>query len=477
MDLSSFKFNPRIAEGIRRQGYTEATPIQEQGIPPILEGRDAVCLAQTGTGKTAVFVLPILEHLVKRPPGPVRALVLSPTRELAEQTREFFTGLGSGTSLGFTTVYGGVNINKQISRLKRGVEVVVACPGRLLDHLNRGTIDLSHIEILVIDEADRMFDMGFMPDVRRIIQKVPKQRQTLLFSATMPDDVRVLAKEVTWDPVTIEIEHSKPAHTVSHALYPVQHYLKTSLLIEILKMTETGSVLVFTRTKHRARRVGNQLSRNGYDAASLHGDMGQSARTTTLKRFKNEETHILVATDIAARGIDISTISHVINYDIPDTPDNYIHRIGRTGRAERSGDAFTFVSHEDERTVRAIERVLGEEIERRFVDGFDYKAPAPRGRSPQHYDKGRSHQRQGHQGKAVYNDGRRFDPNQGHRRGGEQGGGRSYPQGGSGHGGEKRHPQGQSHHGKSGGQQKKQGGQYHHHKKGGQSKGNRRRRK
>ncbi len=509
MDLSSFKFNPRIAEGIRRQGYTEATPIQEKAIPHVLEGNDVLCLAQTGTGKTAVFVLPILEHLLKKRPGPVRALILSPTRELAEQTREFFTALGSATPLGFTSIYGGTNINKQINRLKNGVEVVVACPGRLLDHMNRGTIDLSEVEILVIDEADRMLDMGFIPDVRKIVKKVPRDRQTLLFSATMPDDVRQLAQEVLWDPVTVEVAHSKPAHTVAHAIYPVEHYLKTSLLKEILKMTDTGSVLVFTRTKHRARRVGNQLSRSGYDAASLHGDMGQGARQDTLKKFKSGKIQILVATDIAARGIDISTISHVINYDIPDTPDNYIHRIGRTGRAERTGDAFTFVSHEDERTVRAIEGVLGEEIERRFMDKFDYSAPAPPGRPPQHYNKGGS--RHGKQTSAVYNDGRRYTDSsssqkryaQGrtgqHRDGSGHGGHRRYQKNKSGgqhsnkggHGGSNRHHQGSSgghhkkhggkggqnrhHHNKSGGQQKNRSGQYHHHKKGG--KGNRRRRK
>jgi len=458
MDMDSFKFNPRIAEGIRRQGYVEATPIQEKAIPPILDGRDIVCLAQTGTGKTAVFVLPILERLMNRPVHSVRALVLSPTRELAEQTRSFFTGLGSRTPLRFLSVYGGVNINNQIDRLDNGVEVVVACPGRLLDHMKRGTIDLSNVEMLVIDEADRMFDMGFLPDVRRIVQQTPNSRQTMLFSATMPDDVRALTKEVLRDPVTVEIAHSKPAETVSHAIYPVKHHIKTSLLLEILKLTDTGSVLVFTRTKHRARRVGNQLARKGFEAASLRGDMSQSARQTTLKKFKNGDTQILVATDIAARGIDISTISHVINYDIPDTPDNYIHRIGRTGRAERTGDAFTFVSEKDERTVRAIERVLGEQIERRFIDSFDYDAPAPIGRPPQHYDRGRSHQHHGHQGKR--------EPSHGNR-----------PSSGrSGQGAPKQHHHGQRHHGKPGGGHKKSGGHYYNSRKGGKPKGNRRRR-
>src|SRR5512140_2374090 len=370
MGFNSFKLHPHIMTGVRALGYTTPTPIQVQAIPPVLEGKDVMGLAQTGTGKTAAFVLPILERLLPGPRGKVRTLIIAPTRELAEQTHVAIVALGRDTKLRSATIYGGVGLNPQIQKLRSGVEFVVACPGRLLDHINQKTIDLSHLEILVLDEADRMFDMGFLPDIRRIIKQLPAKRQTLMFSATMADSIRKLTDEVLSDPITVKVGHSAPPHTVSHALYPVEQHLKTALLMELLKHTDTDSVLVFTRTKHRAKRLGEQLEKAGYKAASLQGNLSQNRRQAALDGFRDGTFQILVATDIAARGIDVSQISHVVNYDIPDTPEAYIHRIGRTGRAARSGDAFTLVTGEDTVMVRAIERTLNAPLERRTVAGF-----------------------------------------------------------------------------------------------------------
>ncbi len=377
MNFSSFKLHPQIAAGVKALGYLTPTPIQLQAIPPVMQGLDVMGLAQTGTGKTAAFVLPILERLIMGPRKKVRALIIAPTRELAEQIHVSIVALGRDTKLRSVTVYGGVSVNPQIQKLRDGVEIVVACPGRLLDHINQRTIDLSHLEVLVLDEADRMFDMGFLPDIRRIIKHLPAKRQTLMFSATMADDIRKLAHEVLHKPVTIQVNPSAPASTVAHAIYPVEQHLKTALLLELLKHTDTESVLIFTRTKHRAKRLGQQLEKAGYRAASLQGNLSQNRRQAALDGFRSGSHQILVATDIAARGIDVSLISHVINYDIPDTTDAYTHRIGRTGRAAKTGDAFTFVTREDEDTVRSIERVLGEKIERRTVKDFDYKKAAP----------------------------------------------------------------------------------------------------
>ena len=363
--------------GVKAQGYTTPTPIQRQAIPQVMQGRDVMGLAQTGTGKTAAFVLPILERLLQGPRVRVRALIIAPTRELAEQIHESIKELGHQTKLHSITIYGGVGVNPQIQKLRAGVEVVVACPGRLLDHINQGTIRLSSLEVLVLDEADRMFDMGFLPDIRKILKHVPTKRQTLLFSATMPDDIRRLAHEILHDPVTVQVGHTAPVNTVSHALYPVGQHLKTALLLELLHHTDTGSVLIFTRTKHRAKRVAQQLEKAGYKAASLQGNLSQNRRQAALDGFRDGSFQILVATDIAARGIDVSSISHVINYDIPDTVDAYTHRIGRTGRAAKTGDAFTLITREDEPMVRSIERVLGAKIERRTLKGFDYTKPAP----------------------------------------------------------------------------------------------------
>jgi ATP-dependent RNA helicase RhlE len=379
MSFSSFQLHPKIAAGVKALGYKTPTPIQVQAIPPVLAGNDVMGLAQTGTGKTAAFVLPILERLHSGLRGKVRALIIAPTRELAEQIHVSIGELGSNTRLTSCTIYGGVGVNPQIQKLRAGVDIVVACPGRLLDHLNQGTINLESLEVLVLDEADRMFDMGFLPDVRRIIRQLPPKRQTLMFSATMPDDIRKLTDEVLRDPVTLKIGHTTPPNTVSHALYPVEKHLKTGLLMELLKQTDTESILIFTRTKHRAKRIGQQLEKAGYRAASLQGNLSQNKRQDALDGFRNGSYQILVATDIAARGIDVLSISHVINYDIPDTTDAYTHRIGRTGRAAKTGDAFTFIGPEDEPLVKSIERILGEKIERRILKDFDYKKAAPAG--------------------------------------------------------------------------------------------------
>jgi ATP-dependent RNA helicase RhlE len=377
MSFESFHLNPKIISGVRAQGYTTPTPIQQKSIPPILEGRDIIGLAQTGTGKTAAFVLPTLHRLLNGKRGQVKALVVSPTRELAEQTCENFNVLARYTGLRCTSIYGGVGMEQQNRALRRGVEVIVACPGRLLDHLLKGTVDLSAVEVLIIDEADRMFDMGFLPDIRNIVRCVTGPHQTLLFSATMPEEIQRLVQEVLHDPLTIKIGPSAPVESVSHALFPVQPHLKTALLKEILRSTETNSVLVFTRTKHRVERLAEQLSKSGYRVASLQGDMTQNKRQAALDGFRDGSLKILVATDIAARGLDVLSISHVINYDMPDTADAYTHRIGRTGRINNTGEAFTLVTGEDKAMIKELERIFKKPLETRKLPGFNYSAEAP----------------------------------------------------------------------------------------------------
>ena len=377
MEFNTFDFHPQVAAGVTAARYITPTPIQAQAIPLVMQGHDIVGLAHTGTGKTAAFVLPILHRLMQGGRRRVRALVIAPTRELAEQTHEAIGTLGRRTGLKSVTIYGGVGFNPQVDKLKRGAEIVVACPGRLLDHINQGTVDLSHLEVLVLDESDRMFDMGFLPDIRKIIKHVPAKRQTLLFSATMPDDILHLAHEVLKAPVTVQVNTTGPASTVSHMLYPVEQHLKTPLLLELLRHTDTESVLIFTRTKHRAKRLGEQLGKAGYRAASLQGNLSQARRQAVMNGFRNGTFQILVATDVAARGIDVTQISHVINYDMPDTTDAYTHRIGRTGRNAKTGDAFTFITSEDEDMVRSIERVLRAKVKRCTLNGFDYKKAAP----------------------------------------------------------------------------------------------------
>jgi ATP-dependent RNA helicase RhlE len=377
MNFESFNFHPSVMAGVRALGYSVPTPIQLQAIPPIMQGRDVIGLAQTGTGKTAAFVLPILQRLRKSPQGCVRALIISPTRELAEQTCEVISKLGSKTDLQNVAIYGGVSMERQTQELRRGAEIVVACPGRLLDHLWKGTISLSDLEILVIDEADRMFDMGFLPDIRNILACIMNKRQTLLFSATMPAVIRRLVREILHDPVTVQIDRRLPAKSVSHALYPVKQHLKTALLKEILSKIKTDSVLIFTRTKHRAERVAQQLVKAGYKVTSLQGNLPQHRRQAALEGFRTGSIKILVATDIAARGIDVLSISHVINYDMPESTDNYIHRIGRTGRVNKNGDALTFVTSADADKIDSLERLLDAPLERLTLQGFDYTRPAP----------------------------------------------------------------------------------------------------
>lgn len=378
MSFEKFELNKKIITAVQAQGYVKPTAIQLQSIPPIMEGRDVMGIAQTGTGKTAAFVLPILQRLLQGARGHIRALIVAPTRELAEQTHIAVGKLGSKTKLKSAAVYGGVNIGSQINILRRKLEIVSACPGRLLDHINRGTIDLSRVEILVLDEADHMFDMGFLPDVRRIVQKLPHTRQTLLFSATMPDDVKVLANDLLNNPVNIKIGNKLPAETVSHSFYPVQMEGKTALLKDILDKTRTESVLVFTRTKARAKNVALSLDKSGYKVTSLHGNLTQQKRQAALDGFRNGRYEIMVATDIAARGIDVTRISHVINYDMPATAEAYTHRIGRTGRAAKTGDAFTFVTGQDINLAHSLKRVLGKKLEYRSIDGLTISFPAGR---------------------------------------------------------------------------------------------------
>ncbi len=363
--------------GIKKAGYDTATPIQEAAIPAALRGRDIIGTAQTGTGKTAAFILPILHRLLDGPRNVTRVLIVTPTRELAEQIHDVVRALSAGTRLRSATIYGGVGPAPQVKALREGAEILIVCPGRFLDLYNQGLAKLSKVEVLVLDEADRMFDMGFLPDVKRIIKALPVERQTMLFSATFPSEVELLAGSSLKNPQKIAMGISRPAHTVTHALYPVPPHLKSQLLLALLKKTDTNSVLIFARTKYRAQKVAQQIERAGHKVTSLHGDRSQGQRTSALKGFKDGTHQIMVATDIAARGLDVESISHVINYDMPDTADAYIHRIGRTGRAQRTGDAFTLVTGEDNDMIRILERIMGGPIRRETIEGFDYTAAAP----------------------------------------------------------------------------------------------------
>ena len=377
MNFEQFNLDSRLMQGIKVAGYEIATPIQEAAIPAALRERDIIGTAQTGTGKTAAFVLPILNKLLDGPRGMPRALIVTPTRELAEQINQVIRSLAVGTRLRSATIYGGVTASRQIKALKDGTEILVACPGRLLDLIQQRYAKLERIEILVLDEADRMFDMGFLPDVKRIIKAVPVQRQTMLFSATFPAEVELLASQSLKQPQKIAMGISKPAITVTHALYPVPQHLKSALLLKLLKQTDTDSVLIFTRTKHRADKLARQIAHAGHRVTSLHSNRTQGQREQALRGFKTGHFHIMVATDIAARGLDIDSISHVINFDMPDTADAYIHRIGRTGRAQRTGDAFTLVTPEDKDMIRSLERIMGAPIKRETFPDFDYTVAAP----------------------------------------------------------------------------------------------------
>ncbi|NMC80101.1 MAG: DEAD/DEAH box helicase [Chloroflexi bacterium] len=377
MNFDSFSFHPLIKAGISSVGYSIPTSIQLRTIPAILEGRDVLGLAQTGTGKTAAFVLPILQRLMRGPRGKLRALILSPTRELAEQTHTAITALGRQTRLRSLTLYGGVSAQPQIKGLRSGADIAVACPGRLLDLMGQKVIDLSSIEVLVLDEADQMFDMGFLPDIRRILAALPSARQTLLFSATMPAEIRSLADSFLDHPVTVEIGIARPVETVSHAVYPVDQTRKTEMLAALLRQAGSGQILVFTRTKHRAKKLAESLAKNGFAATSLQGNLSQNQRQKALDGFRSGRVRVLVATDIAARGIDVSHLSHVINYDMPDTAEAYTHRIGRTGRMTQLGTALSLVTSEDRSMVRTIERLLGYSLESRQVPGFEARGNGP----------------------------------------------------------------------------------------------------
>jgi ATP-dependent RNA helicase RhlE len=387
VNFEQFSLDPRINAGVKSAGYSTPTPIQEKAIPYVLEGRDVLGIAQTGTGKTAAFVLPILQRLTKGKLRKARALIVSPTRELAEQIHQVITQLARQTKIRSVTVYGGVNKNRQVEKLRQGVEIIVACPGRLLDIVGDGHLDLSQIEVLVLDEADRMCDMGFLPDIRRIIKLVPKKRQTLFFSATMPKDIRKLADTILDNPATVQIGIIAPAKTVSHALYPVPFDLKKKLLFTMLQTTATGKVLIFTRTKRRARFLARDLDKRKYRVAALQGNMSQNQRQRAINGFRSNKFDILVATDVASRGIDVTDITHVINFDMPDTIDAYTHRIGRTGRVEQNGEAYTFASPDDALMVRDIEKTLKTKLERRRLAEFDY-----RGFKPEDQFQGRSNQ-------------------------------------------------------------------------------------
>src|SRR5215471_17370245 len=376
MPFSKLDLSSAMVEGVKAMGYVEPTPIQLRAIPLILAGEDVIGSAQTGTGKTAAFALPILSQLGQHSPQP-RVLVLEPTRELAAQVETAIRDLARFTNLRVAVIFGGVGYGRQMEALRNGVDVLIATPGRLLDHMHRGTCRLDHVKFLVLDEADRMLDMGFLPDVRRIVQRCPRARHTSLFSATIPPEIESLIQWAMKHPKTIEIgARRKPAETVKHVIYPVSESQKTDLLLELLKRVNYDSVIIFCRTKHGADRVSHLLRRNNHAVAVLHSNRTQSEREQALRGFRDGRYEVLVATDIAARGLDIAEVSHVINYDVPQHPEDYIHRIGRTGRMEAKGDAFTLMVAEDARHVFAIERFIRQKIPRVKIENFNYRYTA-----------------------------------------------------------------------------------------------------
>ena len=377
MAFSSFGLHPDLLRGVKELGFTRPTPIQNDAIPPAMDGRDVLACAMTGSGKTAAFLLPILHRLFAKPRRTTRALVLTPTRELAAQIEEHLSQLAVHTPLTGAAVFGGVGMGPQEHAFRSGVDVVVATPGRLLDHFRFPYAKLAGLEILVLDEADRMLDMGFLPDIRRVLRHLPERRQTLFFSATMPPPIVQLTREMLKNPVTVNLERrAAPATGITQAVYPVPQDRKADLLIALLKAGNVRSVLVFTRTKHRANRLADKLVRSGVRCERIHGNRSQAQRTAALAGFKDGKFRVLVATDIAARGIDVEALSHVINFDVPNVPEDYIHRVGRTARAELTGDAFTFVAPDEEADLRAIERAVNARLLRVTLPGFDYTARA-----------------------------------------------------------------------------------------------------
>ena len=381
MSFSVLGLDAKILRAVTEAGYTEPTPIQTAAIPPIIAGHDLIGIAQTGTGKTAAFTLPILTKLAAQPPGQRRAtkvLVIAPTRELVVQIEENVRAYAKHLSLTVATVFGGVGEQPQIRALRGGVDIVIACPGRLLDLMGQRAADFSQLKFLVLDEADRMLDMGFLPDIRRIVQQLPKPRQTLMFSATLSKEIEVLTREFQRTPKLVQIgRRSNPAETVAQFIYEVPKHLKTSLLLHMLQAPEMDMVLVFSRMKHSADRIARQLEQKGVRTATLHSNRSQNQRLRALKDFKSGAVQVLVATDIAARGIDVDGISHVVNYDFPMHPEDYVHRNGRTGRAHAVGEAISFVTSEDYGELRALERFIGRGIVRKKAEGFNYsQAPA-----------------------------------------------------------------------------------------------------
>jgi ATP-dependent RNA helicase RhlE len=374
MSFSGLDLHADLVRSVTELGFTSPTPIQREAIPPALSGRDLLACAATGSGKTAAFLLPILHRLQGESRGQTRVLVLTPTRELAAQIADHLKDLARHTKLRGAAVFGGVGMKPQEAAFRRGVDFLIATPGRLLDHFQYPYARLDGLEYLVIDEADRMLDMGFLPDIRRIMRHIPSERQTLFFSATMPAPIVKLSRELLRDPVTINIEReSRPAAGITQAVYPVAQELKTSLLLELLQREEIGSAIVFTRTKHRANRLAEFLGRHDISAVRIHGNRSQAQRTEALAGFKSGKYQILVATDIAQRGIDVVDLEHVVNFDVPAVAEDYIHRVGRTARAEATGYAFTFVSPEEENDLRSIERALRAQLRRVTIEGFDYK--------------------------------------------------------------------------------------------------------
>jgi len=380
MPFTGFGLDPALLRATRELGFTRPTPVQKDAIPPALAGRDVLACAMTGSGKTAAFLLPIMQRFLAKRRGLTRALILTPTRELAAQIDAHFTELAVHTPLTGAAVFGGVGMGPQEHAFRSGVDVIVATPGRLLDHFRQPYAKLEHLEVLVLDEADRMLDMGFLPDIRRVLRHLPPRRQTLFFSATMPPPIGELARDMLRNPVTVNLERkAAPAVGITHAVYPVAQELKGPLLLALLERHDVPQALVFTRTKHRANRLAQFLDRHHVACERIHGNRSQAQRTQALAGFKAGRFRVLVATDIAARGIDVEALSHVINFDVPNVPDDYIHRVGRTARAELTGDAFTFVAPEEEGDLRAIERAIGKALPRVTLPGFDYgKRPAER---------------------------------------------------------------------------------------------------
>ena len=375
MPFTQLKLNPALLKAVRELGFIRPTAIQAEAIPHALEGRDLLATAQTGSGKTAAFLLPIIHRLIDQPRRTTRALVLAPTRELAAQILEDFNALSIHTPVTGAAVYGGVGMGHQEHAFRSGVDIIIATPGRLIDHMRSSYAALGRVEFLVLDEADRMLDMGFLPEIRRILAKLPSRRQTLFFSATMPPPIAALAGEMLRSPVSLSMQRrAAPAAGITQAVYPVAQEIKSALIVHLLRHGTMTQALIFTRTKHRANRLADYLLRAGIRAERIHGNRSQAQRTAALAGFKSGRVPVLVATDIAARGIDVDALGHVVNFDVPQVPDDYIHRVGRTGRMEATGEAFTFVAPEEEASLRAIERIVGRRLPRVTVPDFDYSA-------------------------------------------------------------------------------------------------------